>query len=299
MSAFLWRIASLSLFACLCGTQLCSADGPMRYVYNAPESELDQRYVYHWEILRTALEKTFDSHGAYELLPSERMSERRQAFELETASGKISVMYLSTVPRFEERLIPIRIPVDRNLSGYFVLLVRQEDKSRFAAIRTLEDLRKLRFGLGLGWIDVGILRFNGFEVVTGSNYDGLFEMLIHKRFDVFPRSAVEVLDEYAQRKESLPELLIEEEILLVYPLPMYFWFSRTEEGRRLAERAENGMRKMIADGTYDRIFDQYQGRKIRELDLRGRKRFEMENPNLSPQTPLEESGLWLDIDSYR
>jgi hypothetical protein len=30
----------------------------MTYVYNAPESSLDVRYLYHWEILRMALERS-------------------------------------------------------------------------------------------------------------------------------------------------------------------------------------------------------------------------------------------------
>ena len=52
---------------------------------------------------------------------------------------------------------------------------------------------------------------------------------------------------------------------------MYFWFPKTDEGRRLAARAEEGMRMMIADGTYDRIFDRYQRSKIERLRLKERE----------------------------
>jgi len=46
-------IVLLSLFAPL----TTSASNPMVYIYNSPESRLDVRYLYHWEILKTALDK--------------------------------------------------------------------------------------------------------------------------------------------------------------------------------------------------------------------------------------------------
>ncbi len=269
------------------------------YIYHPPESAMDVRYLYHWEILRTALEKTRPKWGPYRMKPSERMTEKRQAFELEHATGKLTIMYLSTTPDFEKTLIPVRIPVDRNLGGYCVFLIRRTDQKRFSDIRTLDDLRRFRYGLGLGWIDVGILQHNGFTVVTGSSYDGLFEMLANGRFDVFLRAAVEVLDEYDRRKEALPDLFIEPSLVLYYPLPMYFWFSRNAEGRRLAKRAEEGMRMMIADGTYDRIFDKYQRWKIERLHLKERRIFAIENPNVGPETPFADKRLWFDPKTYK
>ncbi|MEA2343615.1 MAG: hypothetical protein QOF63_1784 [Thermoanaerobaculia bacterium] len=74
----------------------------MTYIYHAPESSLDVRYLYHWEILRTALERTTPKWGAYRMVPSGFMTERRQAFELKGATGKLTVMYLSTTLDFEQ-----------------------------------------------------------------------------------------------------------------------------------------------------------------------------------------------------
>ncbi|HEX3577866.1 MAG TPA: hypothetical protein VHY33_04810 [Thermoanaerobaculia bacterium] len=270
----------------------------MTYIYHAPESSLDVRYLYHWEILRTALERTTPKWGPYRMVPSGFMTERRQAFELKNATGKLTVMYLSTTPDFEQHLIPIRIPVDKNLGGYCVFLIRRDEQNRFAAVRSIDDLRRFSYGLGLGWIDVDILKANGFRVVTGSSYDGLFEMLVNRRFDVFLRAATEVLDEFGKRKESLP-LAIEEGIVLYYPLPMYFWFPKTEEGRRLAARAEEGMRMMIADGTYDRIFDSYQRQKIEKLRLKERRIFRIANPLVGAETPFADKRLWFDPQTWK
>jgi hypothetical protein len=293
------RLPAVALFLALS----IAADGApakrvMRYIHHPPESALDVRYLYQWEILRTALEKTVPKWGPYSIETSERMTEQRQAFELKNATGKLTVMYLSTTPDFEKSLVPVRIPVDRNLSGYNVLLIRRDAQPRFAAIRSLADLKKFTYGLGLGWIDVNILSASGFHVVTGSSYDGLFEMLSNRRFDVFPRGAVEVLDEYDQRRKALPDLVIEDRLILYYPLPMYFWFPRTADGRRLAARAEEGMRMMIADGTYDAIFDKYQRHKIERLHLKERTIIRIPNPNVGPETPLADKRLWFDPQTY-
>ena len=271
----------------------------MTYIHHAPESSLDVRYDYHWEILRTALELTTPKWGPYRMIAAEPMTERRQAYELRNATGKLTVMYLSTTPEFEKNLIPIHIPVDRNLGGYSVFLIRKGDEARFASLRTLDDVRRLSFGVGLGWIDVDILRASGFRVVTGSSYEGLFEMLAQKRFDLFLRAATEVLDEYANRKTALPSLRIEETALFYYPLPMYFWFPKTAEGRRLAARAEEGMRMMIANGMYDRIFDRYQRHKIEQLRLKERRIFRIPNPLVGPETPFADKRLWFDPYTYK
>lgn len=62
----------------------------MTYIYDAPESTLDVRYRYHWEILKTALDKTAPKWGPYRMAPSGFMTERRQAYELKHATGKLT-----------------------------------------------------------------------------------------------------------------------------------------------------------------------------------------------------------------
>ena len=271
---------------------------PMRYIHNAPESPLDRRYDYQWKILETALERTRAQYGDYVLAAGQVMTESRQTDELIKATGALTVMHLGTNPELERDLVPIRIPVDKDLEGYCVFLIRKNRAGDFAGVATLDDLRKFRFGLGLGWIDVGILRASKLNVVTGSSYEGLFDMLGNDRFDVFLRSAVEVKDELEARKTTFPDLLIEPGLVLYYPMPMYFWFARTDEGRRLARRAEEGMRAMIADGTYDRIFAEYQDRKIAALGLAQRRIIRIANPNLGPETPFADHRLWFDPATY-
>ncbi len=293
-----WGMLILALGWCGSGIGRVFADEPMRYIYNAPESNLDKRYPYHWTILKTALEKTIPKYGPYTLQPSEPMTERRQRFELENATGKLTVMYLGTIPEMERELIPIRIPVDKNLGGYCVFLIRKENQKRFDAVNSLEDLRQFKYGLGQGWIDVDILSSNRFQVVTASCYDCIFEMMDNKRSDAALRAAVEVIDEYEARRTTMPDICIETNLVLYYPMPMYFWFPKTDEGRRLAARAEEGMRMMLADGTYDKIFAEFQDAKIQRLKLKERKIFRINNPFLGPETPFQDKRLWFDPATY-
>jgi hypothetical protein len=274
------------------------ADGPMLYIFDAPESPRDLRYVYHWEILKTALERTKNRYGPYRMIPSETMTERRQIVELEQAIGNLTVMYRDATNEQERELIPIRIPVDKNLVGYRIFLIRKEDQPRLSAVKTIDDLRRFTIGLGSQWLDVDLFTANKFRIVTGSSYDGLFEMLIHRRFDLLSRGANEILDEYEQRKSNMPDLHIEETLLVMYPAPMYFWFSKTPEGKRLAARAEAGMRSMIEDGTYDRIFFKHFRSAIERLNLRKRRIIRLKNPFLTPETPLNDMRLWFDPRTY-
>lgn len=288
----LMRLLAAGLLAL--SSPACRAAEAMRYVFTAPESPSDHRYDFHREVLRTALERTRAAWGPFTLADAPPMTEQRQTFELMGGTGRLTVMYLSTTPEYESRLVPVRIPVDKGLAGWFVLLARRADLPRLARVRTLEDLRAFRVGLGKGWLDIPVMEAAGLRVVTGSSYEGLFEMLLAGRFDVFPRSAVEVLPELDQRAASMPGLALEPDLLLHYPWPMYFWFSRNEAGLRLARRTEAGMRAMLGDGTYDRIFLKHHRQAIARLALGRRRLIRLSNPLLPPGTPLADRTLWFD-----
>jgi len=267
-------------------------DEMMTYVYNGPESAKDTRYNYHWEILKTSLDKTKTNYGSYQMLPSSNMNEKLQIKQLKRGSGNLTVIVRETSVEYEEILLPIRIPVDKDLVGYRVFLIRKEDQKRFSGITMLEHLKEVTIGQGQGWGDVDILRANGFFVDEGTNYEGLFKMLIKKRFDAFSRGVAEVIDEFEQRKVNLPSLHIEETIALYYPLPTYFWFSKNKQGEILAERVKEGLYTMLDDGSFNKIFNEYHKHVISRHDLGNRKIFRLNNPFLPKETPFDDERLW-------
>lgn len=263
--------------------------------YPAGESASDSRYLYDWEVLRTALERTTARYGEFEMQPSaERMTAARVTHEMALQNGKINLFVRATSRELEQKLRPIRIPVDRGLLGYRIFLIRKVETARFAEIQDIKQLRPLRVGQGRGWADVGILASNGINVVEGANYEGLFDMLRMQRFDYFSRSTDEALREYDERREKIPELGIEPGLLLYYPLPRYFFVRRDQEGERLAQRIEAGLEMMVKNGSLQALFWKYKGDLIERANLARRRLIKIDNPLLPVETPLHRPELWYD-----
>lgn len=267
-------------------------DVSMAYIYNGPESNSDTRYQYHWSVLKAALDATVKKWGAYTLQPSAFMNESRQVMEMQSARGFINTMVLDTTVDLEQRLQPVRIPVDKGLLGYRVFLIRKADQNKFSAVHSLDDLRRFSVGQGADWSDTSIFRAAGFTVVTGAAYDGLFGMLEAGRFDAFGRGVTEVLPELAQFGTKAPSMVIEQDLLLYYPLPVYFWFPKTEDGTRRAERVDEGMRIILARGTLDKLFMAEYADTLKRLNLKHRRLFKIDNPLLPKGNPFVHKA-WL------
>lgn len=257
--------------------------------------DIDSRYDYDWAVLRVALEKTAPRFGKFEMRQSTHaMSWQRIAQELALPEGGINIIARATSPELEKQFIPIRLPIDRGLLGYRIFLVREADLPRFARVRTLEDLRKLRAGQGKDWIDVPIMRNGGLTVVEGATYRGLFAMLDAGRFDFFSRGIDEAGREYQERRATYPNMAVEPTLLLQYPLPLYFFLRRDAEGERMARRIEEGMEMMIKDGSLNVLFQKYKGDSIKSGALHKRRVLHLDNPHLTPETPLSRGELWFN-----
>ena len=260
----------------------------------------DSQYIYDYDLLRMALEKTRGGFGPFELKASAvPMNQARAAEEIVAGSGAVTIFARSTAPEHEERMLPIRIPIDKGLVSYRLFLVRGEDQPLFAAVRTLDDLRKFSVGSFTTWADTKILREAGFRVVTGDSYEGLFRMLVAGRFDFFSRSVDEAFREYEERKGDLPGMKVEDTILLYFPTTRYFFVQRSDAGLELAQRVETGLNAMIRDGSFEAYFRKNKGEAIARAGLAKRKLFRISNPYLSPETPLARRELWYDAIADR
>ncbi|WP_229263286.1 hypothetical protein [Duganella dendranthematis] len=62
----------------------------------------------------------------------------------------------------------------------------------------------------------------------------------------------------------------------------------------IAQRLEYGMQLLIADGRFDQLFHQFYDALIDKVGMRKRRIFRLENPLLSPQTPLSNRAYWFD-----
>ncbi len=263
--------------------------------YPRVESAHDERHAYHIQLLRMALERTQDAYGPYHLEPStEVMNEIHIMRKLEAGSDDIDVLFRPTSRADEERLKPLRIPLDKGLLGYRICLIRDEEKSLLANCKTLADLQKLRIGQGRDWNDVLVYQHNNIPVITGAIYEGLFEMLAKERFDVFPRGIQEAYVEYDDRHEQFPNLHVDSHLLIHYPFVRYIWLAKNPKGELLRERLNKGLLAIIADGTFDKLFDQRYGQDIKRAQLAQRHIIRINNPQLPDNIPLENKALWFN-----
>ena len=278
------------IFACYCifGWLLACAAGTlhaeMRVIYPQQEKRMAQHTGYYFELLQVALELTKTKYGAYTLTYSEyAMNQARSELELSTKNGRIDISVFAWTPERDEKFYYVKIPIDRGLLGYRLLLIRSADQEKFNAVRTLEDLRHFRFGLLSFWSDVTVLRNNGLEVVAGNTFDGLFKMLDLGNFDAFSRDINEVQREFEENKKALPGLAIESGLLLHYPSARYFFVRKTPAGQQLSERLEAGLEMMKKDGSLDALFVKHRGNEIAKLKLNDRRVIELVNPILPPE----------------
>ena len=280
------------------GAPAAAAAGPMVLVYPRSESSTDTQYRYDYELLHQALEATVATHGPYELRQSgASMNQARAGDEIAAGSGLVNIFARSTTIEHEQRFLPIRIPIDKGLISYRVFLIRDDMQARFAAVGSLDDLRAYSVGSFPTWADTRILREGGFKVVTGDSYEGLFRMLVAHRFDFFSRSADEAYREYDERRDLLPEMRVEDKLLLHFPTTRLFFVQRSEEGQKLAGRVEAGLNRMIKDGSFDEYFLREKGPLIERAHLMSRKVFRIDNPFLSPElqaTRKTRPEMWFD-----
>lgn len=273
-------------------SSMAAAAEPMRYIYPPPESGADVRMNYYWELLDAALAATRNKYGPYELATSPKVMNAARAEMALSHSTDITMMARTTSIDREKLLLAIRIPLDKGLTGYRLFLIQGPTQKRLATVRTLQDLKSFSIGQGAQWVDTEILRAAGLTVETGSNYDSLFGMLNSGRFDAFSRGVNEIGKEFANGQLSNPELAIEKHLLLYYPLPRYFFFSRTPEGELLAKRVEEGLHLLIKSGEFERRYQVFKKEILTGLTLSGRRLFVIANPLLSPETPLADKELW-------
>jgi hypothetical protein len=257
---------------------------------NRPLTERDSRYNYPHKLLSEILRITEAQYGKTEIKQAHlKMSRDRTLRELEKGTD-IHVMAEATKLLWEEKLIPIRIPIRKGIQGFRIFLILKKYQLLLSNIKTIEALKKLPTGSGLQWSITQILIENGFNVKTGNNYEGLFSMLIKERFMTFGRGINETTKEYSRYKEKFPELSIEKDLLLYIPLPTYFFVSPAKP--ILAERIETGLLKMIADGSFDIMFNKEFSLQIESANLKNRKVFYIENKNLSLKTPFDVKHYW-------
>ena len=177
-----------------------------------------------------------------------------------------------------ERSIMMSTPIMGGLLGYRRLIVRRRDLPKFEKITTAAQLKKLVAGQGRGWVDVALLRKNGYPVVDSGNITTLLDMLVNQRFDYLPISVVEADIMMAQHAPMAETLALVPGLMLYYPFPVMFYVSPSQP--RLAERVEAGLAAAKRDGSLDALIAQVFKTEIQHVKASAGRCFVLDNPGI-------------------
>lgn len=215
----------------------------------------------------------------------------------DVASGRSDLLWAATNQETENQLLPIRIPLYKGLLGHRIFIINPASQAKFDRVKTFEDLKAFTFGQGTTWADSAILESNGLKVVKANKYQSLFNMVDGGRFDAFPRGVQEPWAEL-EANPTLP-LAVEKHIMLVYRMPFYLFTGK--QNTKLAADLELGLNRAIADGSFDKIFynDPMVKSVLEKANLEERLVFNLQNPTLPKETPVDRPELWLDINDLR
>lgn len=233
-------------------------------------------------LVELALTKT-PEYGAYQLIRSEELSQGRVLRELNDRQSRlVDIANVATSSERENFLTAVPIPVDGGLLGFRVCVVLPESLPLFEGIRNLQDLKQsdIRIGQGSHWPDTPVLEANGIRVITHSRYEILFGMLRNERFECFARGVSEVL--YDLEDQQDPDLVIEPNLLIAYPMPSYLFVGPHDQ--QTALRLQLGLERAIHDGSFGQFLKTYYGRAVEVLDLDKRFVITLENPFLSEES---------------
>ncbi|MBS3769765.1 MAG: hypothetical protein KGY69_05890 [Bacteroidales bacterium] len=151
------------------------------------------RQDYEREVLKAILEATDQKWGALEIEESREEYPGNEESLVFTEKGHDLFVTIAGNQKFKEGdMIVIPHPLAKNLLGYRVPIIREEDAGLFDRISKPEDIQKLKHGIPETWSDATIFRYNGYRVVEKGSFDDIFDRLQNGLFDYSAYGANEV-----------------------------------------------------------------------------------------------------------
>lgn len=206
---------------------------------------------------------------------------------LKLSNGDVDIHWGMTSPDRESIATAIPVPIFKGLIGQRLALIQTSRQAEFSAFNT-EQLKQLTAVQGHDWPDTKILAQNGYRVKPFANYRAMFTMLSRGQVDYFPRSVIEIQDELEAFQRL--GLSIEQQHLFSYPAAFYFFVNNNKA--ELANALEKGLMAMINDGRFDKLFNDYFGETLTQLQLEKRQQHQLENDYFPDRTMLDNTLLW-------
>jgi hypothetical protein len=260
-------------------------------IFDRAASPADLRREYSKALLLQVMERTVPEFGPYTIEYADIHMERPRLLEALKDGKLINVTAYPADAKWLKALRAVPVPTDMGLQSWRIALIDSKNQDRIRKLALPQGLKEMTAGVGAVWVTRASLHENGFHYVTGSNYIGLFDMLIAGRFDYFPRGVNEIFQEYDQRKQAFPQLAIEESIVLHDNIPSMFFVS--PRNPRLYQRILAGMEALLNDGTLERFVLEHHRSSLQRAKLCNRRRIDLPNKDVDPAM-LARKELWLD-----
>jgi len=247
---------------------------------------------YFHDLFRRLLADTAATYGPVRIEPvRDKQSQARLLAELK--AGRLDVTWMATDAGREGELQPVRIPIDMGLIGQRVPVIRADRAAEFAKVRSVADLKRFTACQGAHWPDFDVLAAAGLPQITHVHFDQLYAMLRAGRCDYFTRGLAEVAAEMSIYGGA--DLMVFDRLVIAYPMPVYFFVSPAKPA--LAQRLHDGLMAMLADGSLRTMLSTHPStRAAFPLDrFKGAVILHLPNPNLPPETPLDDKRLWLVV----
>ncbi|TNE69443.1 hypothetical protein EP331_14345 [bacterium] len=259
--------------------------------YMPPTEELDIIKEYNLTLLKLALEKTKATHGEFEIISDfDSNLDQRDALKSLKDKSELYVVPTMTDGIRERVFTPVRVPLYKGLFGIRLLMINKNKADALSMVNSEAQLKDKILVQGSDWPDTQILKKNGFKVKELDQKEKMIGALIDGSADAYPRSIAEIWEEIDLHKDQ--PLTAQSKVYVYYPTAIYFFLQKTPEGKKAADRIENGLLLAVKDGSFDKAFQKYMGSVILKAKLDSKTLIKLKNPILPENTPLDNKDLW-------
>jgi hypothetical protein len=246
--------------------------------------------------LELALNASKDRYGDYQFQLTPHDMNRDRQFRQLVSGVDLTVLVSPPKARWEGQVIRVPVPVQKGLASYRLFFLLSDNIDLLQNVKSVEDLRQFRHGQGRYWSSVKILKDNGFQVVTGHSYTGLFSMLQKNRFDLLMRGLNEVEIEQEVFAQEMKTISLDPHVVLYFYLPNYFYVSPKQP--RVAQRLEYGLLKLHENGEFDRHFHRYYGSALKKFNMGQRTLLKIPNTNIDNSLFEHDKPYILEFEDF-
>lgn len=206
----------------------------------------DASHDYFIGLLRLALTETTPEYGKAIIKTIPQPGQERM-FKLLAAGKFYDVIWSGNSQERDIQLLKIPFPLFKGGLGWRGMIIRHQDKDKFASFNNVAELKSAIACQGAHWPDADVLEQGGLTVYRVGHFDAMLHMVELQRCDYLPLSIFEGQAELDIVQESFPNLIFYQDLIIKYSMSMNFFVNI--KNTQLANRLSLGLKKMNNSGA--------------------------------------------------